>query len=81
MLPLRKNRRTGKTFSQAFPWEDATGAAGDSWDPPVAPRGASDLLADARGVSYWSPETGSGGKQIQLEDLDDNPVEFFEPAG
>ena len=26
-------------------------------------------------------ETGPGGKQIQLEDPDGNPVELFEPAG
>jgi glyoxylase I family protein len=25
-------------------------------------------------------ETGPGGKQIQLEDPDGNPVELFEPA-
>jgi glyoxylase I family protein len=25
-------------------------------------------------------ETGPGGKQIQLEDLDGNPIELFEPA-
>jgi glyoxylase I family protein len=25
-------------------------------------------------------ETGPGGKQIQLEDPDGNPIEFFEPA-
>jgi glyoxylase I family protein len=26
-------------------------------------------------------ETGPGGKQIQLEDPDGNPIELFEPAG
>ena len=26
-------------------------------------------------------EVGPGGKQIQLEDPDGNPIEFFEPAG
>lgn len=25
-------------------------------------------------------EVGPGGKQIQIEDLDGNPVELFEPA-
>jgi len=25
-------------------------------------------------------ETGPGGKQIQLEDPDGNPIELFEPA-
>jgi len=26
-------------------------------------------------------ETGPGGKQIQLDDPDGNPLELFEPAG
>jgi glyoxylase I family protein len=26
-------------------------------------------------------EVGPGGKQIQLEDPDGNPIELFEPAG
>ena len=26
-------------------------------------------------------ETGPGGKQIQIEDPDGNPIELFEPAG
>ena len=26
-------------------------------------------------------EAGPGGKQIQLEDPDGNPIELFEPAG
>ena len=26
-------------------------------------------------------EVGPGGKQIQIEDLDGNPIELFEPAG
>ena len=26
-------------------------------------------------------ETGPGGRQIQIEDLDGNPIELFEPAG
>ena len=26
-------------------------------------------------------EVGPGGKQIQIEDPDDNPIELFEPAG
>jgi glyoxylase I family protein len=25
-------------------------------------------------------ETGPGGRQIQIEDLDGNPIELFEPA-
>ena len=26
-------------------------------------------------------ETGPGGRQIQIEDPDGNPIELFEPAG
>jgi len=26
-------------------------------------------------------ETGPGGKQVQLDDPDGNPLELFEPAG
>ena len=35
-----------------------------------------------RGLRFRNEmETGPGGKQIQLEDPDGNPVELFEPAG
>ena len=34
------------------------------------------------GVTFRNPvETGPGGKQVQLEDPDGNPIELFEPAG
>ena len=35
-----------------------------------------------QGLHFRNPmETGPGGKQIQLEDPDGNPLELFEPAG
>lgn len=34
-----------------------------------------------RGVRFRNePETGPGGKQVQIEDPDGNPIELFEPA-
>jgi len=39
-----------------------------------------DALKEA-GVPFRNNmETGPGGKQIQIEDLDGNPIELFEPA-
>ena len=36
---------------------------------------------EAQGVRFRNPlETGPGGKQIQIEDPDGNPIELFEPA-
>jgi len=36
----------------------------------------------AQGLRFRNPmESGPGGKQIQLEDPDGNPLELFEPAG
>lgn len=35
----------------------------------------------AAGLSFWNEmEVGPGGKQVQLEDPDGNPIELFEPA-
>ncbi len=35
-----------------------------------------------RGVRFRNQmEVGPGGKQIQVEDPDGNPIELFEPAG
>ncbi len=35
-----------------------------------------------RGVRFRNEmETGPGGKQVQVEDPDGNPIELFEPAG
>ena len=48
--------------------------------------GLTDLATDIE-VLKWAGirfrngmETGPGGKQIQLEDPDGNPIELFEPA-
>jgi len=35
-----------------------------------------------QGVSFRNEmEVGPGGKQVQVEDPDGNPIELFEPAG
>jgi glyoxylase I family protein len=35
-----------------------------------------------RGVRFRNElETGPGGRQIQIEDPDGNPIELFEPSG
>lgn len=44
--------------------------------PLAISRGGSRFLMDYFKLS----KTGPGGKQIQLEDPDGNPVELFEPA-
>ena len=37
---------------------------------------------EKQGLHFRNPmESGPGGKQIQLEDPDGNPLELFEPAG
>jgi glyoxylase I family protein len=37
---------------------------------------------EARGVNFRNEmESGPGGKQVQIEDPDGNPIELFEPAG
>ena len=38
------------------------------------------LLLSGPGASRNEMETGPGGRQIQLEDPDGNPIELFEPA-
>ena len=37
-------------------------------------------LGDAQILFRNSMETGPGGRQIQIEDPDGNPIELFEPA-
>lgn len=36
---------------------------------------------EAAGVTFRNtPEAGPGGRQVQVEDPDGNPIELFEPA-
>jgi glyoxylase I family protein len=46
------------------------------WDLP----GCIDALKNAHVTFRNEMETGPGGRQIQIEDPDGNPIELFEPA-
>ena len=61
------------------PRDGATGAA-ERDGPPAREKFIDELKR--KGLHFRNEmETGPGGKQVQLEDPDGNPLELFEPEG
>ena len=75
---------SGPGSSGARPMPDGTTQQAGGWNRLVLR--VDDLPAEvarltAAGARFRNPiETGPGGKQIQIEDPDGNPIELFEPA-
>jgi glyoxylase I family protein len=75
---------SGPGASGSRPMPDGRGQAAGGWNRVVLHvKELATRIAElkAKGVRFRNEmEVGPGGKQIQIEDPDGNPVELFEPA-
>jgi glyoxylase I family protein len=75
---------SGTTASGSRPMPDGTRQEPGGWNRIVLAvddlEGCIDALRKSGTTFRNTMESGPGGKQIQLEDPDGNPIELFEPA-
>jgi len=76
---------SGPGASGSRPMPDGRDQQPGGWNRVVLHvKNLSDRITDlkSKGVRFRNEmEVGPGGKQIQIEDPDGNPIELFEPAG